>query len=73
MALQQLYVLGALDGKGGVTQLGHVVSKLPVEPALGKTLVMACRKGCAKEATIISSMLSVERVFYKWSFGEVSK
>ena len=47
MALQQLYVLGALDGKGGVTQLGHVVSKLPVEPALGKTLVMACRKGCA--------------------------
>ena len=66
IALRQLYVLGALDGEGKVTRLGHQISRLPVDPPLGKMLAIACEQGCAKEAIIISSMLSVERVFYSY-------
>ena len=64
IALRQLYVLGALDEDGRVTSLGKEISRLPVDPPLGKMLIRACEKGCRKEAVIMSSMLSVERVFY---------
>ena len=67
IALRQLYVLGALNENGKVTVLGKTISKLPLEPSLGKMLVSACELGCEKEATIISSMLSVDRVFYRYN------
>lgn len=66
IALRQLYVLGALNENGKVTVLGKTISKLPLEPSLGKMLVSACELGCEKEAMIISSMLSVDRVFYRY-------
>ena len=63
LALKQLFILGALDAEGRVTSLGARLAALPVDPQLGKTLLLACEAGCADEAIAISAMLSVERVF----------
>ena len=56
-------IMGALDDAGRVTPLGRRLSALPLEPQLGKTLLLACEEGCAEEALAMSAMLSVEKVF----------
>ena len=63
LALNQLFIMGALDDAGRVTPLGRRLSALPLEPQLGKTLLLACEEGCAEEALAMSAMLSVEKVF----------
>ena len=63
LALKQLLIVGALDDAGRVTPLGRRLSALPLDPQLGKTLLLACEEGCADEAIAMSAMLSVEKVF----------
>ena len=43
-ALQQLYVLGAIDARGAVTTVGAQISRLPLDPAVGRIVVAAARK-----------------------------
>lgn len=44
-ALRTLYVLDALDADGNVTESGHEMSGLPLEPALARCLLAAEEAG----------------------------
>lgn len=62
-ALRQLYVIGAIDVDGNVTQIGREMSPLPVEPQLARAMIEANRLGVVEQMSTVAAMLSVERVF----------
>ena len=62
-ALVQLHLLGALDEDGGLTEIGHQLAQMPVDPPLGRTLVAARGLGCLPAAIIVVAMLSAESIF----------
>jgi pre-mRNA-splicing factor ATP-dependent RNA helicase DHX15/PRP43 len=64
-ALEELNYLGALDDEGEMTQVGHLMSELPVDPALGKMIIAAPRYRCLNEILTIVAMLSVPNVFVR--------
>lgn len=64
-ALEELYILDALDEDGKLTQTGKKMSFFPMEPLLSKTLIQSFQFGCTYEAVEIISMLSVPEVFYR--------
>lgn len=61
----QLWVFGALDNTGNLTQLGRQMVEFPLDPALSKLLLVACEMGCSEEALTIVSMLSVPSIFFR--------
>ena len=64
-SMYQLWVLGALDGDGQLTDLGREMSNYPLSPPLSKMLITADRLGCTAEMVTIVSMLSVPDIFYR--------
>lgn len=64
-SMYQLWVLGALDGDGQLTDLGRHMSNYPLSPPLSKMLITADRLGCSAEMVTIVSMLSVPDIFYR--------
>lgn len=44
-ALEELYLLGALDHLGDLTPLGHLVSDLQIDPGIAHMIQYACSKG----------------------------
>ena len=64
-SLKQLYLLGALDAKGDVTDLGRQMTVLPVDPILAKMLILSVQLKCADEIITIVSMLSTGNAFYR--------
>lgn len=65
MSLKQLFLLGALDRNGEVTELGRKMTELPVEPNLAKMLLVAVTLKCTDEIITIIAMLSAGNVFYR--------
>lgn len=68
-ALEELYSIGALDGKGSLTSLGRRMARLPLEPIFSKMILESCRtdRDCVKEVVTIVSMLSVEGNLFRAS------
>ena len=64
-SLYQLWVLGALDNKGKLTECGRMMVEFPLEPSLSKALITSLDLGCSEELITIVSMLSVPTVFYR--------
>ena len=64
-ALNQLYVLGALDDEGLLTRLGRKMAEFPLDPQLAKVLLASVDLGCSEEVLTIVAMLSVENVFVR--------
>lgn len=65
-ALYQLWILGALDNTGELTQTGRQMVEFPLDPPLSKMLLFAHNLGgCSDEVLIIVSMLSVPSVFFR--------
>ncbi|OMJ10753.1 Pre-mRNA-splicing factor ATP-dependent RNA helicase PRP16, partial [Smittium culicis] len=64
-SMYQLWILGALDNMGQITELGLRMVELPLDPSLAKLMVSAVDLGCVAEAATIVSMLSVPSVFYR--------
>jgi ATP-dependent helicase HrpA len=53
--------LGALEhGQRRLTAVGRALSRLPVDPRLGRMLVEADRTGCLREVLVIAAALSVQ-------------
>ncbi|MEN0020623.1 MAG: ATP-dependent RNA helicase HrpA, partial [Planctomycetota bacterium] len=52
--------LGALDARGKLTQLGDRLSRLPLDPRLGRILLEADDRGCLADALIVVSAISVQ-------------
>ncbi|KAG5514117.1 hypothetical protein RHGRI_035495 [Rhododendron griersonianum] len=59
-ALEVLNYLGALDDEGNLTKLGEIMSELPLDPQMGKMLVVSPKFNCSNEILSISAMLSDE-------------
>ncbi|WP_370277931.1 ATP-dependent RNA helicase HrpA [Pontibacterium sp.] len=55
-----LHELGAVDEKRNMTRQGRELSKLPVDPRIGRMLLEAARQNCLKEVLVIASALSVQ-------------
>ena len=51
--------LGALTEEGALTDLGRRLSKLPLDPRLGRILLAGADEHCLEEVAIIASALSV--------------
>ena len=64
-ALEDLYILDALDDDGNLTTLGRKMADLPMEPALAKTLIQSVEYECTEEILSIVAMLSVQTIFYR--------
>jgi pre-mRNA-splicing factor ATP-dependent RNA helicase DHX38/PRP16 len=64
-SLYQLWILGALDNTGELTDTGRKMVEFPLDPPLSKMLLFAHEQGCSEEVMIIVSMLSVPSVFFR--------
>ncbi|ORY52397.1 P-loop containing nucleoside triphosphate hydrolase protein [Rhizoclosmatium globosum] len=64
-SMYQLWVLGALDNTGELTETGRRMVEFPVDPSLSKMLIMSTEMGCSAEILIIVAMLSVPSIFYR--------
>ena len=64
-ALELLNYIGALDDEGVMTQLGHKMSEMPLDPQLAKMLLISPDYSCSNEMLSIVAMLSVPNVFMR--------
>ncbi|XP_060173448.1 pre-mRNA-splicing factor ATP-dependent RNA helicase DEAH7-like [Lycium barbarum] len=64
-SMYQLWVLGALNNVGDLTDLGRKIVEFPLDPPLAKLLLMGEQLKCLNEVLTIVSMLSVPSVFYR--------
>ena len=55
-----LHELGAVDDKRKMTPQGRNLSKLPVDPRIGRMLIEAVKQNCLREVMVIASALSVQ-------------
>ncbi|OVA19446.1 Helicase-associated domain [Macleaya cordata] len=64
-SMLQLWVLGAVDDAGYLTELGEKMVEFPLDPPLAKMILMGQKLGCTEEVLTVVSMLSVSDVFYR--------
>lgn len=64
-SMYQLWVLGALDNTGALTDLGRRMAEFPLDPPLSKMLIVSEGLQCTAELLTIVSMLSVPPVFFR--------
>ncbi|PVV03992.1 hypothetical protein BB560_001529, partial [Smittium megazygosporum] len=64
-SMYQLWILGAMDNMGQITDLGLRMVELPLDPSLAKMMISAIDLGCISEVATIVSMLSVPSVFHR--------
>ncbi|OQR93347.1 pre-mRNA-splicing factor ATP-dependent RNA helicase PRP16 [Achlya hypogyna] len=64
-SMYQLWVLGALDNTGELTEMGKKMVTFPLDPPLAKMLLFSEQLGCTDEVLIVVSMLSVPSVFFR--------
>ncbi|KAL7605422.1 hypothetical protein Lser_V15G14609 [Lactuca serriola] len=64
-SMYQLWVLGALNNVGGLTDLGWKMVEFPLDPPLAKMLLVGEQLKCLDEVLTIVSMLSVPSVFFR--------
>ncbi|XP_058193067.1 pre-mRNA-splicing factor ATP-dependent RNA helicase DEAH7 isoform X1 [Rhododendron vialii] len=64
-SMYQLWVLGALNNVGNLTDLGWKMVEFPLDPPLAKMLLMGEQLACLNEVLTIVSMLSVPSVFFR--------
>jgi len=52
--------LGALDGDKGLTEIGKKLSRLPVDPRIGRMILGGAEEGALREVLIIAAALGVQ-------------
>ena len=57
-ALEELDYLAALDNDGNLSEMGIIMSELPLEPQMAKTMLASCEFDCVSEVVIIAAMLA---------------
>uniref|UniRef100_A0AAR2KZW6 Helicase-associated domain-containing protein n=1 Tax=Pygocentrus nattereri TaxID=42514 RepID=A0AAR2KZW6_PYGNA len=62
-ALEDLDYLAALDDDGNLSEVGIIMSELPLEPPLAKALIAACEFDCVSEMLTIAAMLTAAPCF----------
>eukprot|EP00823_Brevimastigomonas_motovehiculus_P006334 TRINITY_DN5223_c0_g1_i1.p1 TRINITY_DN5223_c0_g1~~TRINITY_DN5223_c0_g1_i1.p1 ORF type:complete len:765 (-),score=184.00 TRINITY_DN5223_c0_g1_i1:110-2404(-) len=64
-SMYQLWVLGALDNFGKLTNLGRKMVEFPLDPPLAKMMITAELLNCTSEILTVVSMLSIPNVFFR--------
>ena len=64
-AMESLFALNALDEEGLLTLLGRRMAEFPMEPPLSKILIQSVDLGCSDEVLTVTSMLSVQNIWYR--------
>jgi pre-mRNA-splicing factor ATP-dependent RNA helicase DHX38/PRP16 len=64
-SMYQLWVQGALDNLGELTDMGRKMVEFPLDPSLSKMLIMSEQLDCSAEILTIVSCLSVPNIFYR--------
>jgi pre-mRNA-splicing factor ATP-dependent RNA helicase DHX38/PRP16 len=64
-SMYQLWIVGALDNTGELTDIGRQMVEFPLDPSLSKMLISSKDFDCSEEILTIVSMLSVPSVFYR--------
>ena len=52
--------LGALGPRGGLTRLGRVMARFPLDPRISRMLIQARSEGAVKEIAVIAAALSIQ-------------
>lgn len=60
-ALEELDYLAALDDDGNLSEIGIIMSEIPLDPQLAKALLASCEFDCVSEMLTIVAMLSGTR------------
>ncbi len=55
-----LFELGAIDEEQELTEIGRRLSRLPVDPRIGRMILAASEEGCLHEMLIIAAALEVQ-------------
>ena len=64
-SMYQLWMLGALDNFGDLTNVGSKMSQFPMDPSLSKMVLKGDEMSCSDEVLIVVSMLNVPNIFYR--------
>lgn len=67
-ALEDLDYLAALDDDGNLSEVGIIMSELPLEPPLARALIAACEFDCVSELLTIAAMLTGEQHVYPFTY-----
>ncbi|XP_053701539.1 putative pre-mRNA-splicing factor ATP-dependent RNA helicase DHX32 isoform X1 [Synchiropus splendidus] len=62
-ALEELDYLAALDNDGNLSEIGIIMSEIPLEPQMAKALLASCEFDCVSEMLTIAAMLSAPSCF----------
>ncbi|KAL0420914.1 UNVERIFIED_CONTAM: Pre-splicing factor ATP-dependent RNA helicase DEAH10 [Sesamum latifolium] len=62
-SMELLFLLGALTDSSKLSEVGHQMARLPLDPIYSKTLIVASQFSCLEEMLIVVAMLSVESIF----------
>lgn len=57
-ALEELDYLAALDDDGNLSEIGIIMSEIPLEPQMAKAVLASCEFDCVSEMLTIAAMLS---------------
>ena len=57
-SMYQLWILGALDNIGNLTDLGRQMVEFPLDPALSKLVIVGTAMGCSAELLVFKKMYS---------------
>ena len=63
-ALENLYILGALDESGHVSKLGTKMASFPLDPIYSRILIESESYGVVNEVASIIALLSIDPIFY---------
>ncbi|CRG94001.1 pre-mRNA-splicing factor ATP-dependent RNA helicase PRP16, putative [Plasmodium gallinaceum] len=62
-SLYELWILGAINNEGNLTEIGKKMILFPLDPPLSKIVIYSEKFECTKEILIIVSMLSSPSIF----------
>ncbi|KAJ8037867.1 putative ATP-dependent RNA helicase DHX40 [Holothuria leucospilota] len=64
-ALRQLFYFGAIDRKGHIQPLGHLMVEYPLPPGLSRAVIYSGALDCHHQVLPVAAMLSSENVFIR--------
>ncbi|XP_030256057.1 DEAD/H (Asp-Glu-Ala-Asp/His) box polypeptide 32a [Sparus aurata] len=68
-ALEELDYLAALDDDGNLSEIGIIMSEIPLDPQMAKALLASCEFDCVSEMLTIAAMLSAPSCFLEPPVG----
>uniref|UniRef100_A0A3Q0QU28 Putative pre-mRNA-splicing factor ATP-dependent RNA helicase DHX32 n=1 Tax=Amphilophus citrinellus TaxID=61819 RepID=A0A3Q0QU28_AMPCI len=68
-ALEELDYLAALDDDGNLSEIGIIMSEIPLNPQMAKALLASCEFDCVSEMLTIAAMLSAPSCFVELPAG----